>query len=217
MTTTHNGRRAFAHAVKTPEIEVPTLIEFILDETGSMASCEDAVVAGFNDFIAEQSKVAGSCQISLTKFEGGVCRTPYEDLEIDMVPLMTDRMFNPSGMTNLFDAIGRRIRSVQTRTRDWTVKPKVLIVVMTDGVDNMSRTYNHESIQNVLWAHQELGWTCVYMGAQAQAMEIAKGLGFRDGNIKSFESARMRETMRDLSSATTVYRTSATQNFFQEA
>jgi hypothetical protein len=207
MTATPQGRRVNAHAIKSPDIEIPTIIEFILDETGSMGVCKDAVVAGFNDYIEEQRSVPGLCQITLTKFEGGKLVTPYQDLDIGLVPLMTDRMFNPGGMTNLYDAIGERIASVQERTRDWSVTPNVLIVVMTDGADNQSRDYSHKAIKSVLWSHQRLGWTCVYLGAQEGAMKIASGLGFKEGNIKCFKQAQMKETMRDLSAATTVYRT----------
>jgi hypothetical protein len=49
---------------------------------------------------------------------------------------------------------------------------------------------------------------------------IGERLGFPEGNIKSFASAKMRETMQTLASATTAYRatrastTEATRKFF---
>jgi hypothetical protein len=194
----------------------PTVIEFVLDETGSMTGVAAQAVAGFNDFLSEQREVPGLCQMSLTKFEGHNLRTPYEDLPLQYVPNMTGSMFRPAGMTNLRDAIVARVTSLTQRLVNWTVQPKVLLVAMTDGGDNISRN-TEMTVRLMLAAGREKGWTSVYLGADQDALRIGQSLGFDEGNIKSFASANIRETMQDLSSATTVYRSAAgssTRNFF---
>jgi hypothetical protein len=216
--TTTRGRRKLPSIVQnTPQNFI--CMEFVLDETGSMSSCANATVAGFNKFVDEQRSVSGLCQMSLSKFEGGNIKTPYEDLELSMVPSMTSKSFTPGGMTNLYDAIGNRITSLEQRIGNWVIAPDVLIVVMTDGSDNSSRTYNMESIRALITAYQARGWTFVYLGADQNALQIAEKLGFQEGNIKSFASKEMEETMSDLSARTTVYRTTAPEarkGFYEE-
>ncbi len=194
---------ATAIAVNT---NTPTLIEFLLDETGSMESCKNATVAGFNDFLAEQKAQTGSCLLSLTKFDTRGLRTPYMDVDVQMVPPMISDWFLPGASTNLRDTIGKRLASLKERLETWTTKPNVLIVVMTDGGDNASREFSEEVIRSALKMYMHEGWTFVYLGADQDAISVANRLGFPEGNIKSFASAKMRETMQGLARATTAYR-----------
>jgi hypothetical protein len=202
---------------------VPTIIEFLLDETGSMGSCKNETVAGFNDFLAEQQNQAGACLLSLTKFDTNGQKTPYVDTDVNMVPSMQPDWFLPGGGTNLRDTIGSRMSALKARLAGWTVKPNVLFVVMTDGDDNASREFNEPAIKNAIQHYMDDSWTFVYLGADQDALRIAYRLGFPEGNVKSFASAKMRETMQTLATATTAYRstrasassaTEATRNFF---
>ena len=186
--------------------EVPTIIEFLLDETGSMLDCKTATVAGYNDFLDEQRKQSGTCLLTLTKFDTGGQKTPYVDLNIGMIPHMQEDWFIPGGGTNLRDTIGSRMAALKERLATWTIKPNVLFVVMTDGGDNASRTYSEDATRAALKHHMEEGWTFVYLGADQDALAVAERLGFPAGNTKSFASAKMRETMQTLAKATTAYR-----------
>lgn len=209
------NRRDPALRVVTPST-TPICIEFVLDETGSMYSCRNQTVGGFNEYLSEQRKVQGECRLTLTKFEGGNLATPYQDLDIQMVPTMTDRMFNPGGATNLYDTIGTRIQSLRTKLSGWTEKPPVLFVVMTDGADNMSHQYNTASIKELVRELETQGWTFVFLGAYQSAFSTAEAMGFRPENTRSFETAEMTKTMQGLSAATTVYRAAGgtTKSFF---
>lgn len=184
----------------------PTIIEFLLDETGSMGSCKNQTVGGFNDFLDEQKAQSGKCLLTLTKFATSRQTTPYVDIDVSMVPAMRPEWFLPSGGTNLRDAIGSRIQAVKLRTANWATKPNVLFVVMTDGDDNASREFNETAIKSGIEMCSDEGWTFVYLGADQDALKVANRLGFPEGNIKSFASAKMRETMQTLASATTAYR-----------
>src|ERR1700748_77800 len=144
---------------------VPTIIEFLLDETGSMSSCKNETVAGFNDFLAEQQRQAGKCLLSLTKFDTNGQRSPYVDIDVNMIPAMHPDWFLPGASTNLRDTIGVRITSLQDRLRTWTIEPNILFVVMTDGGDNASRQFDEQDITRALGQHMEMNWTFVYLGA----------------------------------------------------
>jgi len=203
------ARRKPATAIAA-QTYTPTIIEFLLDETGSMQSCKRPTVAGFNDFLTEQQAQTGSCLLSLTKFDTNGLKTPYTDIDVHMVPGMIEDWFIPGGSTNLRDTIGKRLASIKQRLETWTVKPNVLFVVMTDGDDNASREFSESVIKAALKSYMQEGWTFVYLGADQNALEVANRLGFPEGNIKSFASSEMRETMQGLARATTAYRAART-------
>lgn len=200
--------------------QTPTIIEFLLDETGSMGSCKPATVNGFNDFLSEQRSQAGTCLLTLTKFDTAGQKTPYMDIDIRMTPDMQPDWFIPGGGTNLRDTIGARLASLKQRLETWGTKPNVLVVVMTDGDDNASREYSEDVISKALKSYMEEGWTFVYLGADPRALATGNRLGFPEGNVKSFATNKMRETMQNLATATTAYRatrattTAADREFF---
>lgn len=199
-----------AHSQNAPGIpardETPTIIEFLLDETGSMGSCQHAVVSGFNDFVSEQRAAGGKCLLTLTKFDTSGIKTPYVDLSVQMVPTMTPAMFTPGSSTNLYDTIGERMSALTERLKTWSIKPNVLFVVMTDGGDNASALPEAAVRSNLLHMTEAHGWSFVYLGAHEQALAVANRLGFAPGNSKQFKASEMRETMQNLATATKAYR-----------
>lgn len=202
---------------RNPPIENNIIIDFLLDETGSMSSCKGQTISGFNNFIGEQRVQTGKCLFTLTKFDTSGIKTPYSYLDISMVPNMTENTFNPGSMTNLYDAIGQRVETLRAELSSWIEKPRVLFVVMTDGEDNSSHRYrNCKDIEILLNEHPE--WTFVYLGANQNALNIATKMGFKVGNIKSFATEEMQQTMQTLSAATVAYRQKSSTNddFFTE-
>ncbi len=75
-------------ASASDELTIPnlTFIDFLLDETGSMGSCANATMIGYDDFVAAQRSEGGECYLTLAKFDSSSIRTPYENLPISMVP-----------------------------------------------------------------------------------------------------------------------------------
>lgn len=195
----------------------PTVIEFLLDETGSMGAHRAATISGFNAFLEEQQKNPGQCLLSLTKFASCGNLTPFVDVDVTMVPAMNMRTFEPRSSTNLRDALGQRVRELETRLASWTVKPQVLVVVLTDGQDNASRIYSHPMIRDTIVAHEAMGWTFVYLGSDAAALQAARDMGFQPGNTKRFSNEEIHQTMETLAHATTVFRaagTTSAKSFF---
>lgn len=192
----------------------PSIIEFLLDETGSMSSCKSATIGGFNAYIDEQRQDNQSlCLLTLTKFDTIGLRTPYVDMDVHMVPYLNENTFLPNSFTNLRDSICARITNLQERLQNWNIVPKILLVVMTDGADNSSKN-SVEYTRNLVETASENGWMCVYLGANQNAEQVGLSLGFKEGNIRSFETAEMSETMRELATATTAFRATATTNNF---
>jgi hypothetical protein len=185
--------------------DCPTVIEFLLDETGSMSDWHGATVCGFNAFTKEQQTRPDRCLLTLTKFDTSGLKTPYADIDVNMVPLMTMEMFCPGASTNLRDAIIERASSLEQRLSSWTVRPNVLMVVLTDGDDNASNRSEND-VCNLIKAKEAEGWTFVYLGATSNARQIASRLGFQPGNSKQFKASEMENTMTNLARATTAFR-----------
>lgn len=192
----------------------PTIIEFLLDETGSMCGIEPAVINGFNDFLAEQKTLSSKCLLTLTKFDTLGQKTPYVDLDINMVPNLTYNTFCPNASTNLNDTIYNRIISVKERISTWKEAPNVLFVVMTDGYDNASNLKSWD-VKNMILEASGAGWAFVFLGAHKKSFEQAYELGFDEKNTKMFEPSQMRETLQEMSTATKAYRMGGSgQNMF---
>lgn len=187
----------------------PILIEFLLDETGSMADCHGQTVSGYNAFLSEQRQDPAPCFLTLTKFDSRGQKTPYVDLDVRLIPPMSPHMFVPGGGTNLRDAMADRIEALRTRLQTWAEPPHVLFIVMTDGDDNCSRLQDRD-VAGRLREQEAAGWTFVYLGSTPHALATAARLGFAAGNCRKYSTAEMHATMSDLAAATTVYRSTRT-------
>jgi hypothetical protein len=184
----------------------PVLIEIILDETGSMSSCKNQAISGYNTFLKEQREQPNKALLTLTKFDSNGLRTPYRDLDLAFVPDLTSDTFLPGSMTNLYDALGTRIDDIAHRVHDFTIKPMVLVVVITDGQDNASRIYSQAATRQLVETYTAQNWCFAYLGADARALQTAAALGISPGNAKAFDVEAFHETMETLSRGTTAYR-----------
>ncbi|RYD42925.1 MAG: VWA domain-containing protein [Verrucomicrobiaceae bacterium] len=187
------------------------MIEFLVDETGSMSSYIGGTISGFNTFLDEQKTVPGEARFTLTKFSTYNVVTPYQDLELSMVQPLSAQTFVPSGGTNLYDTMGARIEAIRQRIQDWTVQPRVLFVVLTDGEDNSNHVHRPEVLRTMITGMSAEGWTFVYLGAHGRALQVAHNLGFHTANVKQFDGRAMHQTMTDLSASTKAYRAGAAQ------
>jgi hypothetical protein len=201
MTTPQQVSFGARNPADLDELTIPnlTFIDFLLDETGSMQSCANATMIGFDDYVAAQKSEGGECFLTLTKFDSTSIRTPYENLPISMVPPLS---FHPGSTTNLYDCIGDRLAATLSQDR----YGKSLFVIMTDGDDNASLRFTIESARTLIQQAQDNGIVVVFMGPDDTALNVGSKLGIPTGNIKSFHTDKMRETMSDLKAATKAYR-----------
>jgi hypothetical protein len=192
-------------------VKIPTIIEFLLDETGSMSSYLTQTLNGFRDFVDEQRKQDGECYFTLTKFDTRGFRTPYTDLDISMVPYLNQNTFIPNAMTNLRDTMMHRMNAREGLLKSWDIVPRMMFVCMTDGGDNASSHNIPVVRQRISNTIQNQDWAFIYLGAYPGADVAARELGFPEGNIKCFEGTQMQERMQELSSATRAYRAGETK------
>lgn len=152
-----------------------TRIAIVLDRSGSMNAVRESTVAGFNEFIRAQRGVAGEARVRLVQFDD-----QYEtvfDLPLAEVPELTQNSFVPRGWTALLDAQGRTIDELG---RELAALPecerpaKVIVMTLTDGLENASKQYRVEQIADMV-RHQteKYGWDFVFLGANQDAVQTA--------------------------------------------
>lgn len=185
-----------------------TAIEFLLDETGSMWSLVDATIGGFNEYVSSQRNQPGSCLFTLTKFDTtGVC-PQYTDKPIQTVEFLSRDTYTPNSCTNLYDAIGERVKALETRVASYPQDTSILFIIMTDGHDTDSTEHNADSIKALIKVKEAAGWTFVYLGANQDAWKVGQMFGMAKGNTMSYAASAsgMSGAMTDLANATTAYR-----------
>lgn len=186
-----------------------TLICLILDRSGSMGGREDDVVNGVNAFIADQKKLPDPATVVLVRFDSEEIERfrPAQPLA-GLIPLSRED-FKPRGGTPLLDAIGKTMDDLQ---KDWDAGDfdRGVMVIVTDGQENASRTYTKPMIKERISAAQESGlWAIIYLGANVDAFAEASQMGIAASNTANYANTSVGtiSAYANLSASTTSVRT----------
>jgi uncharacterized protein YegL len=152
---------------------------FLLDRSGSMQSCVNDTIGGYNAFIVDQKKLGGS--MSLYLFDHEIINV-YKDKSIDEVEVLNRDTFVPRGSTALFDAIGETVKTIE-------IKDDVMIsvIILTDGEENCSKKYSAVQIKELINEFTEKGVTFMYLGANQDAFNEATKIGIDLNNVMNYE------------------------------
>ncbi|KAB2963847.1 MAG: VWA domain-containing protein [Thermoanaerobaculia bacterium] len=155
-----------------------TEVAVIVDRSGSMEAIRSDAIGGFNSFLAEQKKGAGELRITVVLFNHEI-ETIHARVPVAGVPPLDPSTYLPSGTTALHDAFGRTIDELGQRLAA-TPEPerpgRVMVAVLTDGLENASRDYTLRQIrQRVRRQREKYGWEFVFLAAgQDAVLEGAK-------------------------------------------
>ncbi len=166
-----------------------TQIICILDRSGSMADKNVIVEAinGFNNFLDEQKKLKDKATLTVALFDDRH-ELLYDDVDIQKVEKITRDTWSPRGMTALYDAIGKTINTAKANHAQLgTEKPtKVLVCIVTDGLENASQEYNRDSIKKLIKQCEDEDWSFVYLAANQDAFDVGTSFGVSGGNTYTF-------------------------------
>jgi len=169
-----------------------THITFILDRSGSMNSIKMDTIGGFNTFIDDQKKVDGDCTMTLVQFDSVEAYKVLNDFEsMDKVEKLSTDNFVPRGGTPLRDAVGRGINETGAKLavmKEEDRPEKVIFVILTDGEENSSTEFTQDSqIEKMITVQEkDFNWKFVFLGANQDAMVVARGMGISSNNTLSF-------------------------------
>ena len=168
-----------------------TEIVFILDRSGSMSGLEADTIGGFNSMIEKQKKAEGEALISTVLFDN-TSEVIHDRVSVQNIKPMTDEDYTVRGCTALLDAIGgaiHHIGNVHKYARAEDVPEHTMFVITTDGMENASRRYDSEKVKKMIERQKEkYGWEFLFLGANIDAVETARGFGISEDRAVSYHS-----------------------------
>lgn len=169
-----------------------THIAIVLDESGSMSSLKRATIDSFNKFLKEQREVPGEATISLIKFST-VVQAQYHFQGIQQAPELNDESYNPNATTALYDAEGWTIEYTGKRLAEMLEdeRPdKVIIVIITDGMENASTDFTRERIEALIKQQEEVyKWQFVFLGSNQSATMSAQSMGINVNSALTYAAS----------------------------
>lgn len=192
-------------------VDEKTQIICILDRSGSMGSIIEDAIGGFNEFLDDQKKLEDDATMTLALFDDRY-ELIYDNVPIKEVERFSKETWSPRGLTALYDAIGKTVNTVRDNHRkmDKSERPdKVLVCIVTDGLENKSTEYTSDQIKKLIKkCEKELDWGFVYLAANQDAFDVGTGLGFTGGNTYTFQANAdgITNVSTSLNAAATYYR-----------
>lgn len=191
-----------------------TLVNFILDKSGSMESVRSATISGFNEYLNTLKKDGNKYSFSLTLFDT-IVQSLFINKDIKDIKDLDSESYNPNGGTSLYDAVCSTIRKITEKKGQ-----KVINIIMTDGQENSSKEYTEKNMKELIKEREKSGnWTFVYLGANQDSYANAQKFGISEMNTSNFvaNNAGVKRSMNVMASNTATFAMSAvasTDSFF---
>jgi hypothetical protein len=194
-----------------------TYYQIILDNSGSMKDVVKSTIEGYNKQMntIKQLKEKYSDQefsVSLTTFNEQV-KLEFERQNPNELKLLKDEtnwwssdknriLYNPNGLTALYDAIGISVKNIMDHARDEINEnmASVIVLIITDGHENSSKQYSYEDIQSMIGELEESkNWTFTYLSNTPDAVDYAKRMNIKERNAKMYSKRNMMEEWNKVS------------------
>lgn len=168
-----------------------TSINVVIDRSGSMAPLTKDTIGGFNTFLKEQKAVPGEAVLTLATFADQYTLV-HDFTPISEVQELNSKTYVAGGGTALLDAIGKTIHSTGTRLsgmKEEDRPSKVIVLIMTDGEENMSREFVRAKIMDMI-NHQrdKYSWEFVFIGANQDAITAGHSIGVAASHSYNYSS-----------------------------
>ena len=153
----------------------------ILDESGSMTAIYDQALTGINEVLSGIRKTREDFPdqqhyVTIVTFEGngisGV-KTRRDRVAIEKVKDFSRKDYRPGGCTPLYDAMGKTLNTLEGQIHE---DDRVMATIITDGYENASEEYSGKTVKALVSRLREKGWTFAYIGANQDAVEVARDL-----------------------------------------
>lgn len=188
-----------------------TELVFILDRSGSMSSMATEALNGFNSFLEEQKKLSGEANLTLVIFDHEYTLI-HNGRNIKEVEPLTTSVYSPRGTTALMDAVGRTMDDVGRRlsaTPEHNRPSKVLVAILTDGLENASKDYRKDRIGEMI-SHQKTkySWEFMFLAANQDAFAEGSKIGVNYGKTMNFDMSTigLTKSFNAMNASAKVYR-----------
>lgn len=159
----------------------------ILDRSGSMYKKRKDTIGSFNQMLEKQKREPGEAYITTALFSDQ-CDVLYSHTPIRETEELTEQDYYIGGNTALFDAIGKVFHQTDSllEGREGDYEEKVLVFIITDGMENASVQYGRQQIKKLIEEKQKKGWVILFFGTDMEMIKLAEDTGIRKENMTCY-------------------------------
>ena len=191
----------------------PVQIICILDRSGSMSSLAEDTIGGYNSFLAKQKETPGKVEVTTVLFDNEYIKIA-DKVDLNEIPELTSAEYYARGTTALLDAIGMTLTDVAGKMEKEKICPakrRVLVLIMTDGLENASHEYNKATVKAMIeQTTKDYNWNYIFMGANIDSVSEADSLGISKKHAMNYSADRkgVRKTFEKMDEAAAAVRES---------
>lgn len=193
----------------------------IMDRSGSMRGKVIDSVGGFNatlDVLREEKEENTKINVSVKLFDNEEILL-FRSLPLSNVRPLEARQFVPRGQTALLDAIGNTLSYfMEKKLLDPAAYDCCTIYVVTDGLENCSRSYTHSTIKKLVQAaDSKYNIKVIYLAANQDAILEASNIGIVEGQAINYSETpgEMQSVYRGAASMVKRHRSSEPFEFLE--
>lgn len=154
----------------------------ILDESGSMHSIKRETIDSVNETVqtiraAQKKHEEQEHFVSLVTFNSSAIKATYDCVPAMEVKELTDEQYIPYYSTPLYDAMGQSLNALRPKV---AAGDRVLVTVITDGLENSSKEYNSNAVKALVDELKSKGWVFTYIGANHDVVQAAATISIRN-------------------------------------
>jgi uncharacterized protein YegL len=168
-----------------------TELVFILDRSGSMSGLESDTIGGFNSVLSKQKAEEGDANVTTVLFDDKY-ELLHDRYNLSKISKITGKEYFVRGSTALLDAIGKTIHkmgNVQKYAADSDRAEKVMVIIITDGMENASVEYSYDQIKQMIARQtKKYGWEFIFLGANIDAVETASKFGIAEERAANYHA-----------------------------
>ncbi len=187
----------------------------ILDESGSMCCVRNEAINNVNESLqtirkAQKENFSQKHYVSFVTFND-THKTIWNCIPALEAKEITAEDYHPNCTTALYDAMGFSINALSAQVSD---NDRVLVTVVTDGMENASREYDRHSIKKMIDELKAKGWVFAYIGANHDVEKTAANISIHNTLVFKADAKGVDEmTLRTNIGRERLYREMSDKNF----
>lgn len=115
----------------------------------------------------------------------------YNRVDVREAQYLTTSQYKTDSGTPLYDALGSVISTAQSTIDADKHKPhSVLVVIVTDGEENSSKTWNNETIKALIDSKKASNWNFLFLGADINNFDNSCSIGLKEYSLRTTSGQR---------------------------